>query len=238
MAQLSLYAFPLSKVILAILSRRRCISQDPLLSLYKEKEGVMVLKLGYIKVNTLKPLFWNPTSIYRQHTQKRTTLDTNIGCNRKCITAVPLYLDLCKHFPGIFKSQCVHNEGLRWELGLHTYSYTDIHKGQHFIHQPLYTPTHQPSCPSLYHSIHLPPSLILHVGSSSAAVNTALQIILKDVYNNSLLRAHWQNNPESLNLTKITWTQQLLKWNSQINLQEWFPKPLFLTISLNFSLIT
>lgn len=57
---------------------------------------------------------------------------------------------------------------------------TDNHKGQHFIHQPLHTPNHTPSCPFLYHSIRLPPNTTSSLlCSSSSDMKMAMQITTK-----------------------------------------------------------
>lgn len=107
------------------------------------------------------------TSIQGQHTKSVLRFTTGLSVTET--TQVLLYPDLCKHFPGILKGNVSIMKG--WD-GSRDYTpmVTDIHKGQHFIHQPLYTPAHQPGGPFLYRSIHQTPNTTSSLLCSLSAV--------------------------------------------------------------------
>lgn len=86
---------------------------------------------------------------------------------------VPLYLDLC---PPISRRLCFFFfEGnvsiMKGRDGNRDYRPVapDIHKGQHFIPQLFYTPTHQSGRPALYCSIHQHPQTMAFLLCSSGS---------------------------------------------------------------------
>lgn len=68
---------------------------------------------------------------------------------------------------------------------------TDIHKGQHFIHQPFYTPTHQSKCLLLYRSIHQHLQTMSSLLCSSGAA-MVMAHYNKNVYKKNFIRTSGQ----------------------------------------------